>query len=246
MNNLINVIIITRKSEFVDENNLPIDESSEFGKYISKELIKPKSYYSLGKDKLKRYFSAIKNIPKDEDDMYEYADKAGVDIEANSDIRKELIIRHEEVDEDLTDKRCYVNFQKKPFEIYLLLWDMICEAPDEKVEYFDLFLDRLCEDCGIKGNNNYLYIHDKQYYGHEHQDVELITSKKCEIGCDFFKNHCSYVCIFQHSPNQSSTFRSKILNYKFGDDLERLNISELEKEKESFADIRNEADHILQ
>ena len=246
------VIIITRHTEYVEfENNemKPKQGRELFGTSIIKELMGD-THYSNDKYAVIKTLKAMKEVSAFRDNLLEKAIDNGVDIgddneltaEKELTIKKELIKKYTD-SQEVGKEKCYVSFIHDDLEIVLLLWDKLAGQSDDKVEPFDLFVDALCDDCGVTDTNNYLYIHDKQLYGIEHKDEDILSDGNCKEGYEYFKNHFKYVAAFRHAP--SGYFVDRILKFRFGEKTMAEQISELETKATTFAQLRQQADAIL-
>jgi len=133
------------------------------------------------------------------------------------------------------------------FEVILVLPENLQIGRSEAIPNFEKFIDCVKKDFSIDGNDNILYIHDRQlngtklkdtiiygYDGKNPVDLTIITKKDGSTvdnpvypGLSNLKNKFKFIAVFQHIPDETSYFQSQILAKKFGqpsliDKLERI------------------------
>ena len=259
------VIIITRSTEYVENNEVKKDKE-EYGRYILEES---DNESIINKTALKSFLWAVDELKSWGDiENYDVKAKELLGVEVPYDIQwgddtaykeyliKEILDKTPVLSEEDNDKRCYVHFEHEGYEIILVLWDVLGRDSEEKVEPFGLFVEKICEDCGLTDSNKaILYIHDKQIGLNkdktilDSQDTEQIEEKRYKV----LRKYFFYVAAFQHST--SSEIFKNILVFNFpsphknsesmGAKILSEKISDLEQRCETFQNLRNQSDDII-
>lgn len=150
------------------------------------------------------------------------------------------------------DVPCYVRLEEKVdgYEVILLLWDKLDSNPDKIIEPFELFVEKLCEDCEVEPNEpNTLYIHDKQLLG-RWEDLTIVNKRdsrfisKC-VNQPYYETlayYFDYVAAFGHNPDTGTIFQG-LLNFEFGPTVVD-EITAIESEAQSFQLVREQTDQI--
>ncbi len=260
------IIIITRSSAYLDEQgNKPKNGREKYGYHILKEL-KGESSFSNNKNSVKKFFKTWGILVKcDDENFKEEVIKVLNDQnlgkitfpenmydldEMKFHVYKFLVDKDTFLTNEEKENKCYVSFENDGHDIILLLWDKLSDDPEEKIEYFDWFLQCLCKDCELMGNENILYIHDKQLLGIQKEDeildakrTEIVTNYKNEPFYNSLKKSFKYVVSFGHMQDDG-IFNKYILSFKFGNIKPSL-IAEEEKKATSFEELREKIGTII-
>lgn len=263
------VLIITRSSEYV-ENDVAKKGREKYGNSILKEWGEKNALpYSKDKTNLKRFLKVVDEVNTWDVDNYDSqaAEIYGIgrvdldicmgdDLAYKEYIIKEILNKKPVLTEEERGERCYVRFEHEEYEIVLILWDKLLghdgqeRGMKEKVEPFGLFVEKICEDCGVcASERNILYVHDYQLLGDKKDDIVL--DKENEIYPDNYSGQTYYsklkdlfvhVAVFGH--NSYGIFPNNILKFNFRTPVYAL-IGKKEKETTSFSDLRDSADDIV-
>lgn len=117
-----------------------------------------------------------------------------------------------------------VNSNIPDIQIILVFPENLLINTEQAIPELVEFLKKVGEDCNIDGEDNILYIHDRQIKGEEIDDATVYNKEKRINLLDEFEynslkgiedTYC-YIAVFKHLPYSTSYFHSHILSMKFG------------------------------
>lgn len=268
------VIIITRSNAYIEYYDNGWKESKEDRKEYGNPIIDEldmKTNFSIGKAAVKTFLTARDQIHKEWNPeeypglstffeqkygingLFQYADGSNDYMRIEAEGIKEMIENNSvNVPKEFLNKRCYVHFTKEDIdsEIILLLWDVLYPEEDKKIEPFGLFIEKLCEDCGVNNDQlNILYVHDNQFGNDSDEtilnnfDNNIHGKYKNQLYYATLTKYFKYVATFRHMAD-NGIFQDYILKFQFGPTLAET-IAAIELNATSFLLTRNASDEVI-